>query len=226
VANWLVGNLETLFLEAGLEVILNEESGRNNQKRATFIQRKLIESYESEIIKRFGQEFYNKLHAKYLLDAVTQKKLKEDREEAKSKKQEERTKLKQESIKLRKKELAIRNANRELRDEKFDVVREENTEAEARIKTYQLKQERQKLDDAAYKIRQKINELKNVEYKLQEQLGNEQPVINPDPNSFYAIYKKMLEQASMPEARTKRQEEIIKLDMELKEINAKLAAIK
>ena len=115
----MASNFDPIFWEGEIEVILNENSGKCSQKRATFIQKLMVEHYRDDIIRRFGSDTYDRLHKKYSMTAFEQKKAKAEREAKKLKQKEEKLRLQKERLKLKREELKIRKENSAIRgDEK------------------------------------------------------------------------------------------------------------
>jgi len=113
----MASNFDPIFWEGEIEVILNENSGKCSQKRATFVQKLMVEHFKDEIVKRFGRDTYDKLHKKYSLTAFEQKKAKAEREAKKLKKAEEKLRIQKERLKLKREELKIRKENTAIRED-------------------------------------------------------------------------------------------------------------
>jgi hypothetical protein len=232
-------NLETLFLETALEPIINEASGRCNQRRATYIQKKLIEAFKEEIVSRNSQKVYDELIEKYSLTACEQKQLKDQKRAEKIAKQDERLKLKKQALELKKKELAIRAKNEGLRKNKYDDIKEDeakrlheeeqaNLKAQLEIQKADLEKKKEDTEYASGALYRKIlvtrdeelskasalEKLRNYQppwWEVQQMESNEKQMkyIKEDPNFFVPNDVRRIQ---------KEHEEIVKKKQEHEEV--------
>lgn len=104
-----------LYPHKTLGMILQEIAGRDKQGISTSVLKALLLCHSELYIQKWGKEAYDELLAKLSLDAVTQGKLKLEKEREKQAKREERLALKRKSLELKERELNIREINSGMR---------------------------------------------------------------------------------------------------------------